>query len=301
MRARFMGLKGVRCVSLKYAVHAYAWTSKWSSATLNLIDRAKEFGFDLIEIPLMDIDLIDPPRIKERLDRVGIGIITSTALQEFQDVTSDDPDIRRKGIEYLIRCVRVSAELGAKSFSGVIYSAMGKKIDTIPGEIYWERASSALKEVARVAQDFGMVVGIEPINRYETFLINTCEQALLLREMIGEPNVGIHLDTYHMNIEENNFYDPTKKALPYLCHYHLSESHRGTPGTGTVNWDEVFKALAEGNYQGTVGMESFVEVAESMRPATCIWRKLAPSTEFLLREGLKFLKDKGKKYYGLGE
>jgi D-psicose/D-tagatose/L-ribulose 3-epimerase len=89
-----------------------------------------------------------------------------------------------------------------------------------------------------------------------------------------------------------------KKALPYLCHYHLSESHRGTPGRGTVNWEEVFQALAEGNYQGVVGMESFAEVSESMRAATCIWRKLAPSTEFLLTEGLKFLKGLEKKYYG---
>lgn len=282
---------------LKYAVHAYAWTSKWSNATLDLIDRAKEFGFDFIEIPLMDIDLVDPQRIKERLDRVGIGAITSTALQEHQDVTNGDPEIRRRGIEYLVRCVKVSAEIGVKSFSGVIYSAMGKKIDTVPGEIYWEWASSALREVARVAQDFDITIGIEPINRYETFLINTCEQALRLREMVGEPNVGIHLDTYHMNIEENNFYEPTKMALPYLCHYHLSESHRGTPGTGTVNWDEVFRALAEGNYQGVVGMESFVEVAESMRPATCIWRKLAPSTEFLLKEGLRFLRSLERKYY----
>jgi len=282
---------------LKYAVHAYAWTSKWSNATLDLIDRAKEFGFDFIEIPLMDIDLVDPQRIRERLDKVGIGVVTSTALQEHQDVTSNDPEIRRRGVEYLIRCVKVSAEIGAKSFSGVIYSAMGKKIDTVPGEIYWERASSALREVARVARDFGITIGIEPVNRYETFLINTCEQALRLREMIGEPNVGIHLDTYHMNIEENNFYEPTKMALPYLCHYHLSESHRGTPGTGTVNWDEVFRALAEGNYQGVVGMESFVEVAESMRAATCIWRKLAPSTEFLLKEGLRFLRSLERKYY----
>ena len=284
-------------MSLKYAVHAYAWTGVWSNATLDLIDRAREFGFDLIEIPLMDIDYIDPPKIRERLNQAGMGVITSTALQDFQDVTSDDPNIRQKGLEYLIRCVQVSAEMGAKSFSGVIYSAIGRRIDTMPGEVHWERASYALRKVAQVAQDFGIVIGIEPINRYETFLINTCEQALRLREMIGESNVGIHLDTYHMNIEENNFYEPTKKALPYLCHYHLSESHRGTPGMGTVNWDEVFKALAEGNYQGVVGMESFVEIAESMRAATCIWRKLAPSTEFLLREGLTFLKGLEKKYY----
>ena len=285
-------------MALKYAIHGYAWTGKWTDESLGLIDRAREFGFDFIEIPLMDLEFIDPRKTKEHLKAAGIGVITSTALQEHQDIVSDDETVRKNGLRYLIRCVEVTAILGARSFSGVIYAAMGRKIDTMPGEIYWERASSALREVARVARDLGVVVGIEPINRYETFLINTCDQALRLREMIGEPNLGIHLDTYHMNIEEDNFYEPTRKALPYLCHYHLSESHRGTPGRGTVNWEEVFQALAEGNYQGVVGMESFAEVSESMRAATCIWRKLAPSTDFLLTEGLKFLKNLEKKYYG---
>lgn len=285
-------------MALQYAIHGYAWTGKWTDASLDLIDRAREFGFDLIEIPLMDLDFIDPKKTRERLASAGIGVITSTALQEHQDITSEDQEVRKNGLHYLVRCVEATAAIGARSFSGVIYAAMGKKVDTMPGEVHWERASSALRKVAQVARDLGVIVGIEPINRYETFLINTCEQALQLRDMIGEPNVGIHLDTYHMNIEEDNFYEPTKKALPYLCHYHLSESHRGTPGKGTVNWDEVFKALAEGNYQGVVGMESFAEISESMRAATCIWRKLAPSTEFLLREGLRFLKAMETKYYG---
>lgn len=284
-------------MGLQYAVHAYAWTGKWSDQTLHLIDRARDFGFEIIEIPLMDLELLNPEKTRERLQEKGMKVVTSTVLGEHQDITSDDDTIRRRGKEYLMRCVEVSAYLGARSFSGVIYSAMGKRIDTLPGEVYWDRASSILREVARHARDLGVIVGIEPINRYETFLINTCDQALRLREMIGEPNVGIHLDTYHMNIEEENFYEPTKKALPYLCHYHLSESHRGTPGRGTVNWDEVFRALAEGEYQGVVGMESFAEISESMRSATCIWRKLASSTEFLLQEGLKFLKNLEKRYY----
>ncbi len=284
-------------MGLSYAVHAYAWVSRFTNETLYLIDRAQEFGFDLIEIPLMDFEFLDPLLVKKKLDEVGIGVITSTALSEEFDVTAEDKSTRERGIKQLIRCVEVSSKMGAKSFSGVIYSAMGGRIDSMPGEVYWERAAGALRRVAQVGRDFGITLGIEPVNRYENFLINTCEQALRLREMIGEPNVGIHLDAYHMNIEENNFYEPTKHAVPFLCHYHLSESHRGTPGTGTVNWDEIFQALAEGGYQGVVGMESFVEVAKSMRAATCIWRPLAPSTEYLLQEGLRFLKDMERKYY----
>ncbi len=283
--------------NLQYAVHAYAWTTSWSNATLDLIDHTKKLGFDLIEVPLMEIDLVDSKAIKARLEQVGLGVCTSTACSEADDITGEDEDTRKKGREYLKKCVRATADMGATCFSGVIYSAIGRKIGGFPGEVYWERAATALKEVAKMAADLDVTLGIEPINRYETFLINTCAQGIKLMEMIDEPNVKIHLDAYHMNIEENDFYEPTKKAAPYLCHYHLSESHRGTPGTGTVNWDEVYKALGEADYTGVVGMESFAEVSDAMRAATCIWRQLTPSSDVLLTEGLKYLKGLEEKYY----
>ena len=115
--------------------------------------------------------------------------------------------------------------------------------------------------------------------------------------LIDEPNVKVHLDAYHMNIEEENFYDPTKKAIPELCHFHLSESHRGTPGTGTVDWDQIYKAFADGNYKGLVGLESFSEVSDSMIAANCMWRKLTPSSDVLLRDGLAYLKGLENKYF----
>lgn len=283
--------------TLKYAVHAYAWTGRWSNKTLDLIDRAKKLGFDYIEIPLMEIDLVDPAKIRERLKKVGIGVVTSTACSEKDDITGESEAARKRGVAYLKKCVKATAEMGATIFTGVTYSAIGRRIEGMPGKRYWQRSAKGLKEVAKMAQDLGVIIGLEPINRYETFLVNTCDQACRLKEMIGEPNIEIHLDAYHMNIEENNFYEPTKKAAPYLCHYHLSESHRGTPGTGTVDWDGIYRALGEANYSGVVGLESFAEVSEAMRAATCIWRTLAPSSDYLLTEGLKFLKSLEAKYY----
>ena len=282
---------------LRYAVHAYAWTTSWSNQTLHLIDHTAKLGFDLIEIPLMEIAKVDPESIKTRLQAVGLGVCTSTACSEANDLTAEDEAVRRQGVKYLKDCVKATAAMGGTVFSGVIYSAIGRKIDGMPGERYWERAAAGLKEVARYAQDFGITIGIEPINRYETFLINTCEQALRLKEMIGEPNVAIHLDAYHMNIEEDDFYTPTKQAAPHLCHFHFSESHRGIPGRGTVDWDSIYRALGEANYTGVVGLESFTEVSEAMRAATCIWRKLAPSSDVLLTEGLQYLRGLEQKWY----
>jgi D-psicose/D-tagatose/L-ribulose 3-epimerase len=283
--------------SLRYAVHAYAWKAHWSNDTLHLIDHAKELGFDLIEIPLMEIEHVDAKAIKERLNRVGLDVCTSTACSESQDITGEEEKTRRDGVRYLIECVEKTAAMGGTTFSGVIYSAIGRQIDGKPGDTYWERAAAGLRQVARAAQSEGITIGIEPINRYESFLVNTCDQALRLRDMIGEPNVAIHLDAYHMNIEESDFYHPTLKAAPYLCHYHLSESHRGVPGTGTVDWEEIYRALGESNYRGVVGLESFTEVSGAMRAATCIWRELAPSSDYLLTEGLKYLKGMEKKWY----
>lgn len=276
---------------LQYAVHAYAWTSSWSNESLDLIDHSKSLGFDVIEIPLMEVEKFDPVAIRGRLDGVGIDVCTSTACAVDTDVSSPDNGIRKAGIDYLKRCVEATAEAGGTCLSGVLYSAIGGRVDGMPGQEYRDRSADALREVAIFARDHDVTIGLEPVNRYETFLVNTCEQALDLVRMIGEPNVAVHLDSYHMNIEEEEFYMPTLVSTPYLCHYHLSESHRGTPGTGTVDWTSIFQALAEGGYTGVVGLESFIEVADSMRAATCVWRPVAESSDILLSDGLRFLRE----------
>jgi D-psicose/D-tagatose/L-ribulose 3-epimerase len=155
-----------------------------------------------------------------------------------------------------------------------------------------------LREVARHAATRGVTIGIEAVNRYETFLVNTAEQALALADLVGEPNVGVHLDAYHMNIEEEDFYAPTRSADGRLVHFHLSESNRGIPGRGTVDWEGIYRALAESNYTGIVGLESFESPSKAMRAATCIWRQLAPSSDVLVSEGLAFLKELERRHYG---
>jgi len=282
---------------LKYAIHAYAWTPSWSNNSLDMIDRAKDLGFDLIEVPLMEIEKVDPPAIRARLEAAGMGVCTSTACSEQTDPTGEDQATRDRALEYLKRCVQATADMGATIFTGVTYSAIGRRIERIPDERYWQRAADAIKQAARFARDLGVTVGIEAINRYESFLVNTCEQALKLKAMIDEPNVLVHLDAYHMNIEETGFYEPTKAAAPHLCHFHLSESHRGTVGTGVVDWDAIYRALADAGYGGVVGMESFIGPSPAMAAATCIWRRLAESTDESLTQGLRYLKALEAKYY----
>ena len=279
---------------MKFGIHAYAWCSKWSNETLDLIDRTKELGLDFIELPLMVLEEFDTKSIDSRLKKNELHAVTSTVLFSETDITSTDKTIRQKGTEYLKDCVRATAEIGADSFSGVIYSQHVKAISERPTIDHWEHSAEALHAVAEYAEQFNINIGIEPVNRYETYLINTCEQAKRLKEMIGKDNIKIHLDTYHMNVEEKSFYDATKLAGKDLIHYHLCECDRGIPGTGHVDWEGIFKALSEINYKGYAAMESFVDITDNIN--TWVWRQLAPDGDTLVKEGIKFIRSLCEKY-----
>jgi D-psicose/D-tagatose/L-ribulose 3-epimerase len=275
---------------MRYAVHAYAWTSSWSNDDLPIIDHAADLGLDAVEIPLMELDAVDPETIGARAQGAGVDLITSVACSEDADPSSEDNGVRRAARDFLQRCVDATAAMGATVFTGVTYSALGRRLTRRPDTADTRRAADVLRPVAVHAADRGVTVGIEPVNRYESFLVNTAGQALELMELIGEPNVGIHLDAYHMNIEEDDFRTPVELVADNLVHFHLSESHRGVPGRGTVDWAGIMGALGDTGYSGYVGLESFAEVSNAMRGATCTWRDLAPSSDVVVREGLAYLK-----------
>ena len=279
---------------MKLGIHAYAWCSQWSNDTLHLIDQVQSLGLDFIEIPLMCLDTFDAATVRARLQTAGIGAVTSTVLLEGTDITSDDPAVRATGVDYLTACVEATHAIGATSFSGVIYAQHTRTLSRRPEARHWQYSADSLRKVARRARELGVTIGIEPVNRYESFLINTCEQALELKAMIGADNVRIHLDTYHMNIEEKSFYAATRRAGKDLVHYHLCENDRGIPGTGLVDWDGIFRGLAEIGYTGNAALESFVDCTDNMN--TWVWRQLAPDGNTLLREGVDFIRRKQREY-----
>jgi len=279
---------------MKLGIHAYAYCSQWSNNTLDLIDRVKNLGLDFIEIPLMMLEDFDVNAVSKRLRKVGLDVVTSTVLTEDTDITSDNSEIRTKGIEYLKLCAKATHDVGGTSFSGVIYSEHTKDTRERPTKQTWKYSASALKEVAQYAKTLGVTIALEPVNRYETYLINTCQQALKLIDMIGEDNMRIHLDTYHMNIEEKSFYEATKLAGDKLIHYHLCENDRGIPGSGLVDWDGIFSALSEINYHGYAALESFVDMTDNMN--TWVWRQLAPNGDVLIKEGAAFIRSMQEKY-----
>lgn len=280
---------------MKLGIHAYEWCSEWSNKTLDIIDTVKKSGFDFIEIPLMRLDLFDPKAVKERLESVDLEVTTSNVLlADDVDITSFDADIRKNGVKYLKDCVKASAEAGAKMFSGVIYSQYLKNATAMPTEQEWQFSADSLREVAKYAADFGMSIAMEPVTRYESYLLNTAEQAVRLVDMVGEPNVFVHLDSYHMNVEEKSFHDAVVTAGKKLSNFHMCENDRGISGTGHVDWDGIFQAFKEIGFDGYLGFEGFQDCTENM--STWVWRRLAPDGDTFVRESIAFARKMMEKY-----
>lgn len=277
---------------MKLGMHASAWCGQWNDSALFAIDEVKKLGLDFIEIPLTKPEGVHTGNTRAKLQEAGLEAVTSALIvNPGHDITSGDPKIREAGTEFLKQCVRYTSEIGASLFTGVIYALHMKMHPDRPSGELLQLVAGVLKEVAQYAGTLGVSIGLEPINRYETFVVNTCGQALALKEMIGEPNVFVHLDTYHMNMEEKNLSGAILQAGKDLAHIHLNENDWGIPGTGHMDWEGIFQALRELDYKGYASLECVVESRGGY-----VWRELAPDNRTLTEEGIKFLKGMKRKY-----
>jgi D-psicose/D-tagatose/L-ribulose 3-epimerase len=279
---------------MKLGMHAMAWCDQWNESALYAIDEVKALGLDFIEIPLTKPEGVNSILTRRKLRETGLDAVTSALITNARcDVTSPDPNIREAGVEFLKTCVRLTSEMGLSFFSGVLYSPHMKLHPDRPSMEMYQLAAEGLNQVARYAGTLGVTIGLEPINRFETFLVNTCEQALMLKKMIGEPNVCVHLDTFHMNMEEKNLRNAILLADQDLGHIHLNENDWGVPGTGHMDWDGIFQGLSEIHYTGYASLECVAEARGGY-----VWRELAPDNRTLVNEGIRFLKQMRFKHFG---
>jgi len=275
---------------IKFGIHPFVWTSKWEKDSTPLIRRARELGFGLLDIPVRALDAGDVQATRAALEEWGMSAVGVAGVGLPTDLTSEDASVRRQSMEYLKRVVRNTQAIGAEVLAGVFYAPIGRLVGRGPTEQELEQSAQGLKELARYAQDYDVRLALEAVNRYETYFINTCQQGLEMLERIDESNVGLLLDTYHMNIEEKGFYRPIVDAGERLFHIHLCENDRGVPGSGLVRWDDVFRALGDIRYEGAVSIESFTTSIPEIAAATCVWRSLAPDGDTLALEGLRYLR-----------
>lgn len=275
----------------KYGVHAFLWSADLDRDIPRIGRKAKELGFDALELPLNVIDRVDVKLTRQVLADEGLACTCVGGLGPGTDLISEDPKERRAGVDHLKRCIDVCVGVGSARFSGVIYSAWGRISGRPRTAEEWERSVVGLREAAEYARSAGVRLGVEPVNRFESYVVNTTEDGLRLVEDVGLDNVDLNLDTFHMNIEERDFYEAVKTAGRRLGHLHANENHRGTPGEGHVDWAGIFRALKDIDYQGYLVIESFIPGIGGIAEQCAIWRRLAPDADHLAREGLRFLKE----------
>lgn len=257
-------------------VHAMVWVGGWShDEARRAIDSTKRAGYDLIEIPALDPSRIDIAQTRADLQEAGLACSVSLGLAFGSDINSEDPAQVDRGRDTLMTALDTCHGIGSTYLGGVIFSAMAKYASPTTARA---RANSVavIRELAQEAQGRGVMIGLEFVNRYESNLLNTTQQTLDYIEQVGEENVMVHADVYHINIEESDFRTPVLLAGDRLGYVHVGESHRGYLGTGTVHFPEFFAALREVDYGGPITFESFSSavVDPLMSNTLAVWRNL---------------------------
>lgn len=277
---------------MRIGVNTWVWVSPFTTADFSLVPKIKTMGFDVIEVALDDPKLIDATLLRKMAQDNGLGITICGAFGPSRDISNEDEAIRASGRAYLEDGLRFAEAAGSTLFSGPVYSAVGKTRLLSAEQKQRERewCVSTLREFGALARDAGVTIGIEPLNRFETDMINLVEQAVALIEEIGDAAYKVHLDTFHGNIEEKSLPDAIRRAGKLLGHFHACENDRGAPGTGHIDWAGVRDALREIAYDGPVVIESFTPGAVEIAKAAAIWRPLAASQDELAADGGRFLR-----------
>jgi len=273
-------------------VNTWVWTSPFTAKSVDLIARAQTMGFDSITIPVEDPTAIDGAAVLRALRATALRVHVAGAFGPTRDLTHDDPRFREECLRYLGETLALCELWGARLLVGPCYSAVGKRRQ-VPEEqrkVEWERAAIGLRAAGARAAEHGVTLAIEPLNRFETDLVNTAAQLSRLLRDVGHPAVKGHLDTFHMNIEEKDVRAAVTAIGPQLVYVDASESDRGTPGSGQVDWSGLAEALRQIGYAGDCVIESFTPECKTIAAAAAIWRPLAPSQEALASDGLAFLR-----------
>ena len=283
---------------MKFGIHSLLFKETFVEKDLPVLDKCKGLGFDAVEIIPFDADNFPAQKVKNAAKNLGLSINLGYGMPDEFNIISPDPKIRKSGVEFTKKIVDLSNEAGAEILGGVIYCAWGYLSGKMRSEDEWKWGLETFREIAEYAQQTSdLILGIEPVNRFESHFINTDGDAVRFIKDVGLPNVRVHLDTFHMIREEDDIAQAVLNTGDLVGYVHACENQRGIPGSGLFPWEDFFMALKQVHYDGCITIESFDPNMESIAKLCCIWRKLADSPEQLASEGLKFLKGIYSKIY----
>jgi D-psicose/D-tagatose/L-ribulose 3-epimerase len=275
---------------MKFGANSFIWTDSFGAEHLQLLPRLKEAGLDGIEIGLLEPASFPAAAFRREIEKCGLECTTCSIIPKTASLIADDESLRRKARAHVEACLKVTAEAGGQILCGPLYSPVGTFSGGRRTPDEWRRAVESWQEIAPVAAKLGVEVAIEPLNRFETYFLNTTADAAALCDQIGSPHVGILFDTFHANIEEKTVGQALRQAGKHLKHIHSCENDRGVPGTGHVQWAELFSALGSMAYNGWLIIESFGFSLGALSAAASIWRDLADQPESIPFAGVKFLR-----------
>ena len=275
---------------MKFGVNVFIWTASFDQSNFGLLPLVKEKGFDGVEVPLFRPADFPAAQIRRALESYALEATACSILTGGTNIISDDASVRQKTRTHMEECIQAAAEAGIKIIAGPLYSPVGHLPGRRRNADEWKWAVECYQSLGPVLAKHGVTIAIEPLNRFETYFLNTTADGAALCDEIGHPSVGLLLDTFHANIEEKSIGQAYRTAGKRLKHVHTCENDRGTPGSGHVEWKDVFAAIREIDYDGWLTIESFGFSLGELSAAASIWRDLAPTPDDIAFEGVKFLK-----------
>ncbi|MEX1040765.1 MAG: sugar phosphate isomerase/epimerase [Pirellulaceae bacterium] len=283
---------------MKYGMNLLLWSGDPDDSHWPVIESLKEMGYDGVEVPLFNLDVEKWSKFGERLKGIGLACTAVTVRNADDNPISPDASIRQKGLDANKRTLDCCQALGAETLVGPYHSAIGEFSGAGPTEDEWKWGVEVMRGTAEYAGEVGVMLGVECLNRFETYLLNTHADSARFAREVGHPNCKVMYDTFHANIEEKDFAQALRDCSDVLHHVHISENDRSTPGQGHMPWDANFDALKEVGYDGWMVVEAFGLALPEIAAATKIWRKMFSTEEQLARDGLAFMKQEVAKRWG---
>jgi D-psicose/D-tagatose/L-ribulose 3-epimerase len=277
---------------MRLGINTFLFISPFTNESVKLFPTFKKWGFSTVEIAVEDPSHIDPAHVKSALDANGLVCGSVCACLGPDRDLRGTPEQQKTAMDYMTAVIDQMVVLDCPSLIGPVYSSVGRA-DAVPPAEYkqqWKTVVKNLKALCKYAEKKGKQICMEPLNRFETDFINTCDQALKMINDVKSPALKLHLDTFHMNIEEKDQPAAIRKAGKHLAHFHACGSDRGTPGNDHIDWPGIAKALKAVKYEGDVVIESFTQDVKVIARAAAIWRQIEPSREEIATKGVRFLK-----------
>ncbi len=283
---------------MKFGMNLLLWTGDMNDSIAPVVEMLKKLGYDGVEMPMFAADDKKFADWGKRLDGLGLARTAVTIRGADDNPISADANVRRKGVDLTKAALDSCAAAGCTHLVGPYHSALGYFSGAGPTKDEWKWGIESMRQVAEHAGKVGVTLGVECLNRFETYLLNTHADSARFAREVNHPNCKVMYDTFHANIEEKSPPEAIKACADVLCHVHISENDRSTPGAGAIRWDENFDALKEAKYDGWLMIEAFGLALPEIAAATKIWRRMFQSEEQLARDGLAFMKKQVAKRWG---